>query len=114
MDSGFEAAVEQYADMIFRLAFSYLRNRADAEDVMQETLLKLYTQKKPFDSPEHQRYWLVRVAVQAPAALPLAADRAPGGGTGDRGFRHPGPVGVVPAGDGSPAEIPGGGVPLLL
>ena len=63
MDSGFEAAVEQYADMIFRLAFSYLRNRADAEDVMQETLLKLYTQKKPFDSPEHQRYWLVRVAV---------------------------------------------------
>ena len=44
MDSGFEAAVEQYADMIFRLAFSYLRNRADAEDVMQETLLKLYTQ----------------------------------------------------------------------
>ena len=63
MDSGFEAAVEQYADMIFRLAFSYLRNRADAEDVMQETLLKLYTQKEPFDSPEHQRYWLVRVAV---------------------------------------------------
>ena len=35
----FEAAVERYADMLFRLAYSYLKNSADAEDVMQETLL---------------------------------------------------------------------------
>ena len=40
-DTAFEEAVERYADMVFRLAYSYLRNRADAEDVMQETLLKL-------------------------------------------------------------------------
>lgn len=43
-DAAFEAAMAQYADMVFRLAYSYLKNRADAEDVMQETLLKLYTQ----------------------------------------------------------------------
>lgn len=61
-DAAFEAAMERYADMVFRLAYSYLKNRADAEDVMQETLLKLYTQP-PFDTPEHQRYWVVRVAV---------------------------------------------------
>ena len=42
-DTAFEAAMERYADMVFRLAYSYLKNRADAEDVMQETLLKLYT-----------------------------------------------------------------------
>ena len=65
MDGGFEAAVDQYGDMIFRLAYSYLQNRADAEDVMQETLLKLFVaaEKQPFDSPEHERYWVVRVAV---------------------------------------------------
>lgn len=61
-DTAFEAAVERYADMVFRLAYSYLKNRADAEDVMQETLLKLYTQP-PFDAPEHERCWVVRVAV---------------------------------------------------
>ena len=61
-DTAFEAAVERYADIVFRLAYSYLKNRADAEDVMQETLLKLYTQP-PFDTPEHERYWVVRVAV---------------------------------------------------
>lgn len=62
-DAAFEAAVEQYADMIFRLAYSYLKSRADAEDVMQETLLKLYTERTKFDTPEHRRYWVVRVAV---------------------------------------------------
>ena len=61
-DAAFEAAMERYADMVFRLAYSWLKNRADAEDVMQETLLKLYAQP-PFDTPEHERYWVVRVAV---------------------------------------------------
>ena len=61
-DAAFEAAMERYADLVFRLAYSYLKNRADAEDVMQETLLKLYTQP-PLDTPEHERYWVVRVAV---------------------------------------------------
>ena len=62
-DAAFEAAVGQYGDTIFRLAYSYLKNRADAEDVMQETLLRLYRAGETFESPEHQRYWLVRVAV---------------------------------------------------
>lgn len=61
-DTAFEEAVERYADMVFRLAYSYLRNRADAEDVMQETLLKLY-RESAFDTLEHERYWVVRVAV---------------------------------------------------
>lgn len=61
-DAAFEAAVERYGDMVFRLAYSYLKNRADAEDEMQETLLKLYAQP-PFEDPGHERYWVVRVAV---------------------------------------------------
>ena len=50
-DAAFEGAVERYGDTVFRLAYSYLKNRADAEDVMQETLLKLYLERKPFRSP---------------------------------------------------------------
>ncbi len=34
-DEQFQRIVEQYGDTIFRLAYSYLKNRADAEDVMQ-------------------------------------------------------------------------------
>ena len=60
-DADFEAAVERYADSLFRLAYSYLKNRADAEDIMQETLLKLYGQF--FEDPDHERYWVIRVAA---------------------------------------------------
>lgn len=87
-DAAFEGAVERYGNTVFRLAYSYLKNRADAEDVMQETLLKLYLERKPFRSPEHERYWVVRVAVNESKKLhPLSvaqADRASGGGRGAR------------------------------
>ena len=56
-DAAFEAAVERHGDAIFRLAYSYLKNRADAEDVMQETLLEV------FEDADHERYWVIRVAA---------------------------------------------------
>ncbi|MHA5219243.1 RNA polymerase sigma factor [Dysosmobacter sp. Phy] len=62
-DAEFRLAVERYGDMLFRLAYSCTRSRADAEDVMQETLLKLYTAQKAFESTDHEKNWLVRVAV---------------------------------------------------
>ena len=62
-DAAFEEAVERYGDTIFRLAYSYLKNRADAEDVMQESLLKLYVEPKAFESPDHEKRWLLRVAA---------------------------------------------------
>lgn len=61
-DEQFQEIVNGYADTVFRLAYSYLKNRADAEDVMQETLLKRCLEKKPFASPDHEKHWLLRVA----------------------------------------------------
>lgn len=74
----FARAVEDYGDTVFRVAYSYLKNRADAEDVMQETLLKLYLEPKPFDSPEHRRNWLLRVAVNESKKLLRTAWRRRG------------------------------------
>lgn len=62
-DQRFREAVEQYGDMVFRLAYSYLKNRADTEDVMQESLLKLYVEPRDFESADHERHWLLRVAA---------------------------------------------------
>ncbi len=59
----FEDLVERYADTVFRAALSVTGTREDAEDVMQETLLRLYRRDGAFDSPEHLRFWLIRVAV---------------------------------------------------
>lgn len=116
-DAAFEGAVERYGDTVFRLAYSYLKNRADAEDVMQETLLKLYLERKPFRSPEHERYWVVRVAVNESKKLLRSPWRRRTGL-----WRRPGsPVFDTPQQSelyqhvmGLPAQIPGRGVSLLL
>jgi len=47
------------------VALNYLKNRADAEDICQDVFLKLLQQKKPFQSEEHIRSWLIRVTINA-------------------------------------------------
>lgn len=59
----FELAVEKYADTVFRAALSVTHSQEDAEDVTQETLLKLYRSGKSFESEDHRRFWLIRVAI---------------------------------------------------
>ena len=74
-EEAFARAVEEYGDTLFRVAYSCLRNRSDAQDVMQETLLKFYMEKKPFQSPEHEKRWLIRVAVNESKKLLRSAWR---------------------------------------
>ena len=54
---------QAYMDMVFRLAFSYLKNKADADDVTQNVLLSLYRTDTVFESRDNVRYWLVRVTL---------------------------------------------------
>ncbi len=58
-----EQIVRRYGDSIYRLALQYTRVPADAEDVLQEVLLERCSRRQPFQSEEHQRRWLLRVAV---------------------------------------------------
>ena len=59
----FVQQARQYMDMIFRLAFSWLKSQADADDVTQTVLLRLYESDKEFDSDDHLKHWLIRVTV---------------------------------------------------
>lgn len=52
-----------YSSAVFRAAYSYTRNYADSEDIMQETFLRLYTAEDKFQSDENVKAWLIRVAV---------------------------------------------------
>ena len=58
-----EEAYRRYADRVFSAAFSVCRNRADADDVVQDTFLKYYTRDQAYESEEHLRAWLLRVAI---------------------------------------------------
>lgn len=48
-------AFDRYGNACLRLAYSYLHKNMDAEDILQEVLIR-YMQKSPaFDSGEHER-----------------------------------------------------------
>lgn len=59
----FELVYERYKDMVYRIAFTYMKNRQESEDVLQDVFLKLYTMERKFDGEEHRRRWLIRVTV---------------------------------------------------
>ncbi len=59
------SAIEQYSDMILRLCTVYLKNSADTEDILQNVFLKYTLYEKPFENPEHEKAWLIRVTVNA-------------------------------------------------
>ena len=60
-----ERLVNTYSDLIPRLSYTYLKSTQDGEDIVQTVLLKLLTGGKAFDSPEHERAWVIRAAINA-------------------------------------------------
>lgn len=48
--------------MVRRICFLYLRNSTDVEDVFQEVFLKFFLNYASFESEDHQKAWLCRVA----------------------------------------------------
>ena len=55
--------LDAYGDSILRLAYSYLHNRSDAEDILQETLMKYLSAEPALESESHEKAWLLRVAI---------------------------------------------------
>lgn len=58
----FTKVYEEFADDIFRLCYSFMKNQMDAEDAVQETFLKYFHSDKKFESMEHQKAWLIVTA----------------------------------------------------
>ena len=55
--------VEKYRDSILRFAFTYLKNRAEAEDIAQEVFVA-YIEKTPrIESEEKKKAWLMQVTA---------------------------------------------------
>lgn len=45
------------------MAYSYLHNMSDAEEILQETLIRYLTVQPELQGPEHEKAWLLRVAA---------------------------------------------------
>lgn len=59
----FIQAVKRNSQRLFVIAFSYLKNKHDAEDALQNTFLKLWESKIEFDDDLGIDKWLTKVLV---------------------------------------------------
>jgi RNA polymerase sigma-70 factor (ECF subfamily) len=55
------ALVSQYASTLYRVAYSVVRNSADAEDAVQEAFLRVLRHRDTLGEVRDQRVWLVRI-----------------------------------------------------
>ena len=56
----FEWVVETYSPMLLRIAFLYLKNTAEAEDIVQEVLLTYWQKQPEFPSEAARKSWLYK------------------------------------------------------
>lgn len=59
----FETAYGLYADMLYRLSFSYMKNKEDAEDVVQEVFTKYFCGLHLPMNAEQEKAWFLRVTI---------------------------------------------------
>ena len=57
------AAIERYGDTVRRLCMVHLKNEADTQDIFQTVFLKYVLSSVRFESPEHEKAWLIRVTL---------------------------------------------------
>lgn len=57
------AVLNRYSDMVYRLAFSWTKNRCNADDILQDVFLRYIRENRAFESEEHRKAWLIRVTV---------------------------------------------------
>ena len=59
----YERIVRTHMDTIYRIAVSYTKTPADADDIVQQTFVKLLSKKETFADEEHEKRWLIRVCI---------------------------------------------------
>ena len=55
--------IEAYSDMVYKLAYSLVKDKYDADDIYQEVFLSYIRHKPQFDSKEHEKAWFICVTV---------------------------------------------------
>ena len=58
-----ERILDVYGDAVLRLTYTYVHNMSDAEDILQETLIRYLENRPVFENEKHEKAWLFRVAA---------------------------------------------------
>lgn len=63
MRASLQELVDKYRNNLYAVAFNVCKNAEDAEDVVQDTFIQYYSTGKQFETEQHVRAWLIRVAI---------------------------------------------------
>jgi len=55
--------IERRRDNIYKIAFAYMKNRYDAEDVYQTVFENFLKSRPSFDSDEYEKAWFIRTTI---------------------------------------------------
>lgn len=55
--------IDEYADMVYRIALTRCRCIENAEDVFQEVFMRFSIKSPKFETKEHEKAWLIRVTI---------------------------------------------------
>ncbi len=53
----------RHFDTVYRIAFTYMKNPSETEDVVQETFFRLIKNNPVFENEDHEKAWLIRTAA---------------------------------------------------
>lgn len=57
------AVIQKYSDMVYRFAYSLVKDKYDAEDIHQEVFVKFICTHPKFKNTEHEKAWFLRVTI---------------------------------------------------
>ena len=68
-ESQIEQILRKYSNMVYRLAYARTKNRADAQDLLQEVFLRCLKSNVQFNDDEHCKAWLLRTTINCSKSL---------------------------------------------
>ena len=64
-----QEAFKKYSDMVYRLAFARVKNKYDADDILQEVFLRFIKYKDKVENEEHLKALLIRITINCSKSL---------------------------------------------
>ena len=64
-----QEAFNRYSDMVYRLAFARVKNKYDADDILQEVFLRFIRQKGKVNNEEHAKALIIRITINCSNSL---------------------------------------------
>ena len=62
LEKDLEITMDKYGSLLFKMSILMVKNKSDAEDIVQDTMIKYYTDRPVFDSENHKKNWLIKVS----------------------------------------------------